>query len=93
MPSTKLLIYGQVQGVGFRYWARGKFKELGIVGTVWNNADGTVGVALHSPGKIIKEKLGLPGIRRTGIDKQIEKLINCLRQGPALARVKKVVIL
>ena len=44
MPSTKLLIYGQVQGVGFRYWARGKFKELGIVGTVWNNADGTVGV-------------------------------------------------
>ena len=73
--KVRLVISGQVQGVGFRYWARGKFKELGIEGEVWNNDDGTVGVALHSPGKTIKERLGLPCIRRTGIDKQIEKLI------------------
>jgi acylphosphatase len=44
MPTTKLVIYGQVQGVGFRYWLKGKFRELEIEGGVWNNTDGTVGV-------------------------------------------------
>lgn len=78
MPTTKLVIFGQVQGVGFRYWVRGKFKELGIVGEVWNNDDGTVGVELQ--GKL------------EGSDPS-NKLIELLRQGPPLARVKKVVII
>lgn len=37
-----------MQGVGFRYWVRGKFKELGIKGEVWNNDDGTVGAKITS---------------------------------------------
>ncbi|PIP52505.1 acylphosphatase, partial [Candidatus Beckwithbacteria bacterium CG23_combo_of_CG06-09_8_20_14_all_47_9] len=40
MKSVKLLIFGQVQGVGFRYWVRGKMRELGVDGDVWNNDDG-----------------------------------------------------
>lgn len=40
--KTKVLISGQVQGVGFRYWVKGKFKELGLEGEVWNNDDKTV---------------------------------------------------
>lgn len=78
MPTTKLVIFGRVQGVGFRYWLRGKFKELGIEGTVWNNDDGSVGVEFQS-----KSVGSVP----------TEKVIEVLKQGPPLARVKKVVIL
>jgi acylphosphatase len=76
MPTIKLLVYGQVQGVGFRYWVRGKFKELGITGEVWNNDDGTVGVEVTSSSEL-----------------EVKKLVKLLKQGPPLARVKKVVIL
>ena len=58
MPTAKLLISGQVQGVGFRYWLKGKFKSLGIAGEVWNNDDGTVGVEFSAgtaPSKKILE--------------------------------------
>lgn len=48
MPTTKVVISGQVQGVGFRYWIRGKFNELGIEGDAWNNDDGSVGVKITS---------------------------------------------
>jgi acylphosphatase len=75
MPITKLVIFGQVQGVGFRYWAKGKFNELGIEGDAWNNDDGTVGAEF------------------TAGEETSKKLIEVLRQGPPLARVKKVVIL
>jgi len=78
MPTTKLVISGQVQGVGFRYWVRGKFKELGISGEVWNNDNGTVGVAFKT--------------KPEGSDPS-NKLMELLKQGPALARVRKVVIL
>ena len=62
--------------MGFRYWIRGKFKELGIEGKVWNNDDGTVGVEVTS-----------------GSEPEVKKLLEFLKQGPALARVDKVVIL
>lgn len=78
MPVTKVIIYGRVQGVGFRYWLRGKFMELGIEGQAWNNDDGTVGVEFSS--KSVGSVL-------------TEKLLKWLRQGPPLARVDKVTIL
>lgn len=78
MKSVKLIIYGQVQGVGFRYWVRGQFKELGIEGEVWNNDDGTVGVEFQR--------------KMEGSDPS-NKLIETLKQGPPLARVEKVVII
>jgi acylphosphatase len=75
MPTTKLVIYGQVQGVGFRYWAQGKFYELGVEGKIWNNDDGTVGVEFNA-------------------DKaKTEKLMEYLKLGPPLAKIKKVAIL
>jgi len=44
----KIIVSGRIQGVGFRYWLKGKFMELGIDGKVWNNDDGTVGVEITS---------------------------------------------
>lgn len=76
--KMKLLVYGRVQGVGYRYWARQKMKELGIEGEVWNNDDGTVGVKFQ---------------RKMEGSNPSSKLLKYLRQGPPLARVTKVVIL
>jgi len=42
MNKVHLLISGQVQGVGYRYWVKQQFKELGLSGEAWNNPDGTV---------------------------------------------------
>ncbi len=53
MKSVKVLVYGQVQGVGFRYWAKGRFKRLGIEGTVFNNEDGTVGAEFAGGKKVM----------------------------------------
>lgn len=37
-------VTGRVQGVGFRWWTRGKAEELDIAGTVRNLSDGSVEV-------------------------------------------------
>ena len=42
MNKIRVLISGRVQGVGFRYWLRGKMKQLGVSGEVQNSEDGTV---------------------------------------------------
>ena len=38
----RVLVSGQVQGVGFRYWTRGEARRLGVRGWVRNRSDGTV---------------------------------------------------
>jgi len=55
----KIIISGRVQGVGFRYWLKGKFMELGIDGKVWNNDDGTVGVEFSAGSDPSKKLLGM----------------------------------
>ncbi len=42
MAKAHVLISGQVQGVGFRYFLRGKLVELGLTGWVKNLPDGKV---------------------------------------------------
>ncbi|MEO7449102.1 MAG: acylphosphatase [Humibacillus sp.] len=42
-------VHGDVQGVGFRWWARARALELGLVGHARNTADGRVEVVAQGP--------------------------------------------
>jgi len=42
MKHFNIEVYGRVQGVGFRFNARNKARELGIKGFVMNRPDGSV---------------------------------------------------
>lgn len=42
-------VRGYVQGVGFRWWARSRALELGLVGSASNLADGRVEVVVEGP--------------------------------------------
>jgi acylphosphatase len=42
MPSYRFVVTGRVQGVGFRYSAQRKARQLGLHGWVGNRADGAV---------------------------------------------------
>ncbi|MFC4589703.1 acylphosphatase [Sphaerisporangium corydalis] len=42
-------VRGRVQGVGFRWWARSRALELGLVGSASNLADGRVEVVAEGP--------------------------------------------
>lgn len=44
MKHVRLIISGDVQGVGFRAWVYGKARERGITGWVKNTDDGSVEV-------------------------------------------------
>lgn len=50
-----LSIHGRVQGVWFRESACAEAKQLGLVGTVANNPDGTVQILAEGPKEILEE--------------------------------------
>ena len=50
-PDVRLSasVYGEVQGVGFRWWTRCRALELGLTGYAANHADGRVRVVAQGP--------------------------------------------
>ena len=50
-PDARLTawVHGNVQGVGFRWWARSRALELGLTGYAANQADGRVLVVAQGP--------------------------------------------
>lgn len=53
------LVQGQVQGVGFRWWARARALELGLVGWARNLDDGRVEVVAEGPRRAARALLDL----------------------------------
>ena len=61
MQAKHIVIRGRVQGVGFRAWAQGEARELGLAGWVRNRQDGTVEAHLEGPAEALDdmvERLG-----------------------------------
>ena len=55
MPDERVTVFvrGHVQGVGFRWWARARALELGLVGYARNLDDGRVEVHAQGPTEAI----------------------------------------
>ena len=53
--ALTMRITGRVQGVGFRWWTKGKADELGVSGWVRNRRDGSVEALLEGPAEAVDE--------------------------------------
>ena len=53
--AVRLIIKGSVQGVGYRWWAQGEARRLGLDGWVRNRHDGTVELVAAGPGAAVEE--------------------------------------
>jgi acylphosphatase len=74
--AVRLTIRGRVQGVGFRWWARGEARRLGLDGWVRNRADGSVELLAAGPAEAIAElenlcRRGPPSARVTSIERAV----------------------
>ena len=60
-PDVRLTawVHGNVQGVGFRWWARSRALDLGLTGYAANQADGRVLVVAQGPREAGEELLQL----------------------------------
>ena len=72
--AVRLLIRGRVQGVGYRWWARGEARRLGLDGWVRNLADGSVELLAAGPPAAVAEledvcRRGPPSARVSGIER------------------------
>lgn len=65
-------VRGRVQGVGFRQFTAARAKQLGVVGWVRNESDGSVSVVAE------------------GEEDALRQLIEDLKRGPSLSRVRDV---
>ncbi len=59
MKIVKVVFSGRVQNVGFRQFAENRARELGLVGYVKNNKDGTVEIVVKGDGGKIEKLLSL----------------------------------
>ena len=55
--AVRVVIRGSVQGVGYRAWASGLARALGLSGWVRNRRDGTVEAVFRGPADVVAEML------------------------------------
>ena len=53
--AIRLVITGRVQGVGYRWWAKGEARRLGLDGWVGNRRDGSVELVAAGPAAAVVE--------------------------------------
>ena len=73
--QVRVIYAGEVQGVGFRYAARGIAYDLGVAGGVENLNDGSVRLVAEGPEDVLKRLLLQIRASRVGryiADEQIE---------------------
>ena len=68
--GRRYVVRGRVQGVGFRWWTRGRARELGLVGSVRNRPDGSVEVIAAGPVDRLERFRGL--LRRGPTSARVE---------------------
>ena len=73
--ALRLRLRGRVQGVGFRYSARGVARGLGLVGRVRNLRDGTVEIEVAGEREKVEEleawlRQGPPGAAVASLDEE-----------------------
>lgn len=56
--SFVVRVWGQVQGVGFRYFTRERALQLGLRGHAYNLEDGSVEVLIAGPDQAVQMMLG-----------------------------------
>lgn len=68
---VRMIVYGRVQGVGFRYFVQTEARKLGLVGFTQNLADGTVEIVtditeeqLKTLSAILKKGNGLSKVEK-----------------------------
>lgn len=52
--AVRVTITGRVQGIGYRMWAQGKARGLGVLGWVRNRQDGSVEVLVQGAGDAVE---------------------------------------
>ncbi|MBE9076857.1 acylphosphatase [Romeria aff. gracilis LEGE 07310] len=57
MQRVKLTVHGRVQGVGYRYHTQQQAQQLGLVGYVQNQSDGTVEIVAEGDAAAIQQLL------------------------------------
>jgi len=73
MTTLRLRIEGSVQGVGYRFFAVGEARKLGLEGWIRNRSDGSVEALVSGHTKQIESFVaicmrGPPGARVTNVD-------------------------
>jgi len=73
ITTLRLRIEGSVQGVGYRFFAVGEARKLGLEGWIRNRSDGSVEALVSGPTKQIESFVaicmrGPPGARVTNVD-------------------------
>jgi len=72
LEGRRFVVRGRVQGVGFRWWTRGRALQLGLVGSVRNRPDGTVEVLAAGPPDRLARFRGL--LRRGPTSARVEEV-------------------
>ena len=73
--QIRVIYSGEVQGVGFRYTARGLANRLGVTGGAENLPDGTVRLVAEGPEDVLRQLLLQIRVSRLGpriADEKIE---------------------